>query len=65
MLFSQCQKYLLLDTGIYLITPIFKGIQYDETQITKGKIQDALIIQRMSRTFNVLQKYTSKYFQKS
>ena len=51
MQFFQCQKYLLLDTGIYLVTPIFKGIQYEETQITKGKKHDAIIIQKMPRTF--------------
>lgn len=51
MQFFQCQKYLLLDTGIYLVTPIFKGIQYEETQITKRKKHDAIIIQKMPRTF--------------
>ena len=60
MQFFQCQKYLLPNTRIYLVTTIFKGIQYEETQITKRKIQDAIIIQKMPRTFNVLQKYTSK-----
>ena len=35
-----------------------------KTQITKGKTQDIIITQRMTRTYNALQKYASKSFSK-
>lgn len=39
---------------------ILKTYNMSKTQLTEGKRQDTVIRQRMPRTYNVLQKYTSK-----